>query len=504
MPDDLRPYQERQRITEAGAAGLVPLGDGDYRVRLIAHGLTRDGQKYYRREALEAAANSGLYDGAKMFVNHRDPADEARRGHRDVRDWVSTVKTGSVRATAEGLEAVAHVHEPRWRSVMDDEVARQAIELSQDATITSYARDIDGKQRHVVESLERIHSVDWVPTGNAWGRVLEAYADATESHESEANVMPDLTDLTLDVLEVERPDLVEALKVRVRESEEEQRTYEAWNGLSADAVRDLLSEAIRAAAGTGKDEIGPWVRELYEDSAIVSWQGVNLRYTYAIVDNAAVLGANPVEVRQEWVPVRTTEAVRESGDANTTEAQENAMSEEQATTDDAAPETEEAPTTDAEAAEEQEPTAEATEEQEAAPAEDWQARAEAAEAELARREMREAVVEIVASVTGLTDASKRRVVEAVSAGTLLTGDALTEAVNAAAETERAHETELARALGVGTRVRRSGPSLPTATTEADTNDAEAKRTAAREAFKRDCYAQGIRDEALIEKLAAAR
>lgn len=507
MPDELRSYQERERITEAGVAGLVALGDGDYRVQLISHGKTRDHARYYRQEALEAAASAGLYDGAKMYLNHRDPTADARRGHRDVRDWAATVREGSTRFVNGALEAVAHVHDERLRAVLDDEVAKGEMGLSQDATVTFHNRAIDGEQTHVVEAIERVHSVDFVPTGNAWGRVLEAYADGAE--DTEDNAMPTLADVTLDVLEVERPDLVEAMTERVREAEASTRTYESWNGLSADAVRDLVSAAIHKSVGKRDDEIGVWVRELYEDAAIVAADGVAMRYTYAIVDNEAVLGEKPVEVRQEWVPVRATEAVVETeGDVNTEENEEAAsMSADEQTLEQPSEEAnaeDQAAETEAQATEDEATEQDAAEEQEAAPETDWQARAEAAEAELARRDMREAVREAVTAVTGLTSTSKTRVVEALSAGAILAGDALTEAVETAVQAERAHEVELAKALGIGTRVKRSGPSIPTPQTETAAKQSEEAREAAREQFRVECRAMGITDESLIERLAAAR
>src|SRR5690554_1858328 len=242
MPD-LRPYEDRERVEEAGGA-LAALGDGDYRVRLIEHGKTRDGQRYYRQEALEAAAKAGLYENAKMFINHRDPASDARRGHRDVRDWAATIKPNTVTYTGSALEAVAHVHDPVLRGLLDDGTAKAEIGLSQDATIRYHQREIDGASTHVVEAIEAVHSVDFVPTGNAWGRVLEAYAEAVDAlgpdaedanPDAEERMMSGIADVTLDVLEVERPDLVEALTERVREADAKMsRAYESWGGLSSD------------------------------------------------------------------------------------------------------------------------------------------------------------------------------------------------------------------------------------------------------------------------------
>lgn len=500
MPD-LRPYEDRERVEEAGGA-LAALGDGDYRVRLIKHGKTRNGKRYYRQEALEAAAKAGLYENAKMFINHRDPSSDARRGHRDVRDWAATIKPNTVTFTGAALEAVAHVHDPVLRGLLDDDTAKAEIGLSQDATIRYHQREIDGASTHVVEAIEAVHSVDFVPTGNAWGRVLEAYAEAvedtglnaqdTEHVAEEHESMPTISDVTLDVLEVERPDLVEALTERVREADAKtSRAYESWGGLSSDDVQSLIQAKLRPARDDG--EIGgPWVRELYESEVIVSQDGEHTRYPFSVVDADVVLGTG-VRVKQAWVPIENaTEAAPESGPAETSTEQEAPMSEEQVV------ETEEQETAEPEA-EVPADESQAAEEQEAA---DRLAALEAENAALrekiARAEMTEAVREAVAAETGLTSASKRRVVEAVSTGAILTGDELTARIAEACETERAHEAEIAKALGAGTRVRNLGASV--AKPEPQSEDA---REAARDDFRARAKRDGLSD-AQIERLLAAR
>lgn len=514
MPDaDLMPYQDRERVEEAGPGAMQPLGDGDFRVTLISHGKTRDGQRYYRQEALESAANAGLYDQAKMYLNHRDPATDARRGHRDVKDWVATVKPGTVRFNSGALEAVAHVHDKAWRSVLEDETARGAVGISQDATMKYYQREIDGAQTHVVESIEAVHSVDFVPTGNAWGRVMEAYADAVDAlgpdaedanPDAEERMMSGIADVTLDVLEVERPDLVDAITARVRESDAKTtRTFESWGGLSANDVEALISEKLRPARSDGEIDASAWVRELFEDEVIVSQDGEHTRYAFSIVDGEVTLGKG-VAVRQVWIPVaNVSEAAPEADSAEITEEQEDSMSDEQ-TVETEEQETAE-PVADEQAPQEDAPEVEGEAQEQEAASDDVAERLAALEAEnaalrekIARGEMTEAVREAVAAETGLTNASKRRVIEALSAGAILEGDDLTTRIAEACETERAHEVEIAKAIGGRTRVRDLGAS--SAKPAPQTEDA---REAAREEFRNRMRGSGLSD-AEIETLANAR
>ena len=304
--------------------------------------------------------------------------------------------------------------------------------------------------------------------------------------------MSGIADVTLDVLEVERPDLVEALTERVREADAKtSRAYESWGGLSSDDVRSLIQAKLRPARDDGEID-GAWVRELYESEVIVSQDGEHTRYPFSIVDADVVLGTG-VRVKQVWVPIENaTEAAPETGPADTPTEQEAPMSEEQVV------ETDEQETAEPEA-EVPADESQAAEEQEAA---DRLAALEAENAALrekiARGEMIEAVREAVAAETGLTNASKRRVIEALSAGAILEGEDLTTRIAEACETERAHEVEIAKALGAGTRVRNLGASV--AKPEPQSEDA---REAAREDFRARAKRDGLSD-AMIERLSAAR
>ena len=168
----------RERVTELFSVSDIGPADseGDYRIRFVTHGLTSDGKRYYPKRASEQAVRDNVYDNAKMYLNHTSPADNAR-GHRDVRDWAATIKPGTVRATEDGLEAVAHAHLPAARAFLDDPVAKAAVGLSHDTYVKVSKSRINGADVQVVESIDSCLSVDFVPSGNAYGRVLETAPD---------------------------------------------------------------------------------------------------------------------------------------------------------------------------------------------------------------------------------------------------------------------------------------------------------------------------------------
>jgi len=179
----------------------VDNADGDFRVILAEHGWTEDGERYYPLTTLAAAAEAGLYDGVKMYINHEGTEDGVR-GHRDVAAWAATVQPGSVHMTETGLEAIAHVHAPALLTVLGDPVAKAGIGLSQDSYVQYREKVIDGKPATVIEQVLQVNSVDWVPSGNTRGRVLEA-----ETQEDDMTI----AEMTLEELREARPDLVDAL-----------------------------------------------------------------------------------------------------------------------------------------------------------------------------------------------------------------------------------------------------------------------------------------------------
>ena len=203
----------RKRITEYLSTAVEALADGDYRVEFVRHGWTADRSTYYTEAALKAAAEAGTYDGVKMYLNH-EGQDDRERGHRSVTEWAGTIKPGSVVMATDGLEAVAHVHDPRLQNILGDPIAKASIGLSQDAYVAYRRKVIDGQEADVVENIVQCNSVDWVPAGNAGGRVLEN-AGAEEATEMS------IDELTLEELREARPDLVTALLATAETIEEE-------------------------------------------------------------------------------------------------------------------------------------------------------------------------------------------------------------------------------------------------------------------------------------------
>ena len=143
----------------------------DYRVRLVSAGLTRDGRRLYPADVLREAVAAKKFDGAKMYLGHQDASKTRARGHRDLREWGSTVVPGTVRydETMQAVIGLVRAHKQDAQEFLSDSVARQAVGVSGDFYVQIERGEVNGRPVDVVRNLSSVESLDWVPAGNAVG-----------------------------------------------------------------------------------------------------------------------------------------------------------------------------------------------------------------------------------------------------------------------------------------------------------------------------------------------
>lgn len=258
-----KPYETEMRVTEFLPAGSVEaLGDGDYRVMFLAHGTTKTGQppRYYPKRVLEAAVAAAIFDGAKMYLNHVKPGRDVP--HRDLRDWAATIKPGSVRCVEGNLEAVCHAHLAEARAILDDPVAKLSVGLSHDSNIRVSKGRVDGADVHVVEAISKCHSVDFVPDGNAHGRVLETVAhEENETMDLTPEQMEEITKRVAESVAKGLPEIITAhMKANddAKAAEEEKRQQEAAEAAKPDdekALEQRVAEAVAAKTADAEKRI---------------------------------------------------------------------------------------------------------------------------------------------------------------------------------------------------------------------------------------------------------
>jgi len=157
-----------QRVQEAAVypIDVQDAPESAYRVKLIAAGPTSTGKRFYEGGALREAVQAGRFDGAKMYLNHVKPGRDVP--HRDLRDWAATIKPGSVtfdQATGE-VWGIVVPHDPRVQTMLSTPTTRRALGVSVDANVR-VKRGADGLEH--ITAISHLHSVDFVPEGNATG-----------------------------------------------------------------------------------------------------------------------------------------------------------------------------------------------------------------------------------------------------------------------------------------------------------------------------------------------
>jgi len=159
----------RAQAQEQFMGNAETLGSGNFVVEILRSGPTAMGDKVYPVEVLRDAAARGVYENAWMYLGHSDTTEEKRRGHRDLEEWAGMILPGTVELKNGALWGKAHIHNPTVRQMLEDAVACRAVGLSCDHEITYTDRYEQGRRVHYVERIERAHSVDFVPAGNASG-----------------------------------------------------------------------------------------------------------------------------------------------------------------------------------------------------------------------------------------------------------------------------------------------------------------------------------------------
>lgn len=243
-----------ERVQELFPVGTVEtLAENDFRIQFLTHGLTQTGGRYYPERTCEAAAQAGVFDGVKMYLGHMDPVAAVRRGHRDLGEWAGTIKPGTVQCVDGNIRAVCHVHNPTALTFLTDPVAKGAVGLSHDSIVRRSPGRIDGQDVQIIEAIVKCTSVDFVPEGNARGRVLEALSgSATPQAEDEVKGM-DIESVTVEQLREARPELVVQIEAAAQQDAQAAKQTEAKDAEIAD-LKGKLATATEALAAQGREK----------------------------------------------------------------------------------------------------------------------------------------------------------------------------------------------------------------------------------------------------------
>lgn len=174
---------ERSELNIIEVAEASGTSKGRVKIVLIEPGETVNGNKIYKPASLEQAAKEGIFNGAKMFINHPTKEEQIQRPERSVDDWIATVEStamedgklvgtcaihGSPTRPAESIKG--------WLKSVKEAGVKAALSIH--AILRGSYGVVKGKKIPVIESFAKAHSVDFVTAGNAGGEVRMSTVEA--------------------------------------------------------------------------------------------------------------------------------------------------------------------------------------------------------------------------------------------------------------------------------------------------------------------------------------
>jgi hypothetical protein len=203
---------------------------------------------YYPAKTIREAVQSGRFDNIKMYANHPTKTQERELPERSVNDWVGVIKetTWDEKRNA-----------PRSRlKVLDAGVyekfkaAPEHIAYSVLGGGRARRGRVDGHDARIVESMDKVRSVDWVTEAGAGGGITFA-----ESADEEFDM--DIKELTLEQVREGNPDLFAAIREAdgdEGEAEAKPKDDAAAKPVEAKAATPEKAVEDKAPAGTKAGE----------------------------------------------------------------------------------------------------------------------------------------------------------------------------------------------------------------------------------------------------------
>jgi len=226
MPSD-------RSITDANEAEFVQDETGKMTASfvLIKAGRAKN-PRTYRASALVKAAQEGIYNGARMFVDHGDkpPLKRALRemvSAVESTDWDPKVKPlGGIRGKAEIFDKEFFDYASRAKNHMGVSANHQ-IQVQ-------YVKEGDQTIQDVV-GIPQAYSVDWVLYPSAGGEILNF------ARESEGEDQVEWSDITLDALRANAPQLIEQLTTELKPTEDPAPV------VTAEQIAQMVTEGVQEA-----------------------------------------------------------------------------------------------------------------------------------------------------------------------------------------------------------------------------------------------------------------
>jgi len=219
------------------------------KVQIIQEGFNVSKSRFYTKEAIQNDIKN--FEGVKMFVNHEDDRETAKRGARDVKDWVATIKTTESAVDSDGKisgfgDIVVHA---QWFKDLLKQTKESGVLSGMGASINAFCagsrKQVGNKFTNVIEGFPKPLSVDFVASAGAGGKVIsfkESYYEGDEDM--------DLSKITLEELKESAPELY----AKAAESGKELAKKEIEDEKAKEAAAAKKAEEAKKAKESGNDK----------------------------------------------------------------------------------------------------------------------------------------------------------------------------------------------------------------------------------------------------------
>jgi len=249
------------------------LDKGTMEVVLLKTGRSANGN-YYSTELLESPKTVELFKPKlKMYVDHDTPNNTKAR---KMRDWTATLLESWVEDIGDGSKALVGRVALRdgdggnFRNIVgraQEHGYLDEIGLSINARGLTRFGKIDGKMSKIVESFERVKSVDFVTEQAAGGGITSLHEAIGQTEEELAM----LDELKLEELKEARPDLFDEITESVKGELLEENTA------ALEAQATAHTEAIEALQEEHKTDLGTVEEAAVESAKALQEQVIGLQ-----------------------------------------------------------------------------------------------------------------------------------------------------------------------------------------------------------------------------------
>ena len=295
---------------------------GSFPAVIIEAGMNKSGTRVYPAEVLRASAH--MFENAKMFVDHKNFLEGGRGSNlphkRSVNDLAGIVKNVHFDDETETLRGEVVIVKSNLREIAEQVPELVRMSINAKARVDVQVRE--GKKVAVIQEFMEINSVDFVTVDGAGGRILKVLESLDTGEEFMSDDNNDKTEITLEMLKEEHPEILEELKKALTDEISESIRAEIKEELEKQGEEEQGDDDKQADVDAAVEEALSKQKEELEAKHSVEMQKIENEKTITEALNKSKLPEKSVENLRKLFTGKTFEDVQESDDSDAKSAGE--------------------------------------------------------------------------------------------------------------------------------------------------------------------------------------